>query len=141
MKAVPVIQRTTDLPLQRNEMLALGKYGKFAVSTGFGFMKLGRSHLGETRQLGGILRRANTGYGRHGYSSTKRRKTIHVLMRTYAPHNPQTVPQQANRSKMTAAVAAWQSLTPEEKHNYNAVGAKRALPAYNAFISEYLKSH
>jgi hypothetical protein len=65
---------------------------------------------------------------------------IPVQMKFYRPTNPQTVPQQANRSKMQIAVSAWQELTNEQKevYNKNAIGQK--LTGYNLFIKNHLLS-
>lgn len=54
--------------------------------------------------------------------------------------NPQTVPQQAQRNRMTVAVAAWQVLTQAEKDHYNARASRGyRLSGYNLFLSEHIK--
>lgn len=66
---------------------------------------------------------------------------ITIKMKFYTPYNPQTEPQQLNRSKIIFAVLAWQGLTPEQKsaYNYNAKGT--IYSGYNLFVREYLLSN
>jgi len=120
MRAVPLAWPRQGDGIQPGDMLSLGYRGKIGRSTDCGFASLGAARCGESTPIAGIYRRSNSGYNQFGYSPSRRRQTIYVLMRTYAPTNPQTPTQQAHRAKMTAAVAAWQSLTVEEKQHYNA---------------------
>lgn len=71
---------------------------------------------------------------------TKRGK-VPVRMRFYRPTNPQTVPQEANRSKFAAAVSAWMGLTPEEKESYTIRAKKRSMFGWGLFIREYYKNN
>lgn len=62
-------------------------------------------------------------------------------LKLYAPTNPQTEAQQANRQKVADAVEAWQALTDEQKNQYNTRAKRRPFSGYNLFVKEYLKSH
>lgn len=64
-----------------------------------------------------------------------------VQEKFYAPANPQTEAQQANRQKMTNGVAAWQALTPEQKEVYNKRAKYKHFSGYNLFLREYLLSN
>ena len=46
--------------------------------------------------------------------------------------------QQARREKFAAAVAAWQSLTPEQKKAYNKKAVGKHMSGYNLYLSEYM---
>ena len=91
-------------------------------------------------------------YGAHEYGSgaktigiyqvrTRFGGRVQVKEKYYVPTNPQTGPQQTNRAKMTAAVIAWQALTPEQKEIYNENAKNKSYSGYNLFLSEYLLSH
>lgn len=68
-------------------------------------------------------------------------KVIQEKLPFYVPTNPQTGPQQANRQKMTDAVAAWQALTDEQQAVYNKNAIGKEMSGYNLFLQEYLLSH
>lgn len=59
----------------------------------------------------------------------------------YFPTNRQTVPQQANRQKYADGVAAWQTLTDEQKDVYNKRAEYKKFSGYNLFLKEYLLSN
>lgn len=59
----------------------------------------------------------------------------------YIPRNPRSIPQQAQRNKMTSAVAEWQALTNNQKSIYNEKAKGKHMYGYNVFLSEYLLSH
>jgi hypothetical protein len=56
------------------------------------------------------------------------------------PTDPQTAPQLARRAVFSNAVAAWQALSEAEKNSYAPEAAKRGLPAYQFFLSRYLRN-
>jgi len=56
------------------------------------------------------------------------------------PKNPRTAEQQSQRAKLTAGVAAWQALTPEEQAAYDTNAAGLHMSGYNLFLREYLSS-
>lgn len=59
----------------------------------------------------------------------------------YAPTNPQTVPQQANRQKFADAMAEWGTLTEEEKAPYIFRAKKLYMIGYNLYVREYMATH
>lgn len=65
---------------------------------------------------------------------------IPIKMKFYVPTNPQTIPQQANRSKFNNAVVAWQGLTITQKNVYNERAKCRHFSGYNLYIREYMLS-
>ena len=64
-----------------------------------------------------------------------------VKMKFYTPTNPQTVPQQANRTKFANAMAAWMALSSGDKAVYNARAKKRNMFGWGLFIREYYQSN
>jgi len=72
---------------------------------------------------------------------TRYGKQVVVKEVFYTPTNPQTVPQQANRQKLTDGVAAWQALTNNQKEIYNERARYKPYSGYNLFLREYLLSH
>lgn len=66
-------------------------------------------------------------------------KTVRMVF--YAPTNPRTEAQQANRQKFADAMSAWGALTPEEKLAYNKRGKKRQTFGWCLFIREYYQTH
>ena len=59
----------------------------------------------------------------------------------YIPKNPRTETQQANRQKLADGVLAWQSLTPEQKNQYNKNAIGKGMSGYNLFLHNYLLSN
>ena len=103
-----------------------GFYGEAFFGTG-GF---GSDEIDPNSDYYGIyqMRRCKEGY-------------IPVQMKFYRPSNPQTAPQQANRSKLADAVVAWQNLTQEQKEVYNQNAVIHHITGYNLFCKEYMLSH
>ena len=66
---------------------------------------------------------------------------VHVRKRFYVPTNPQTVPQQANRTKFANAVSAWQILNAGQKEAYRIKSSGKHMSGYNLFIREFLISN
>lgn len=64
-----------------------------------------------------------------------------VKMKFYVPTNPQTEPQEANRSKFATAMAEWMSLTTEQKQTYTVRAKKRNMFGHGLFVREYYQSH
>ena len=62
-------------------------------------------------------------------------------MKFYTPTNPQTIPQQANRTKFANAMTAWGALTDEEKGVYNTRAKKRNMFGWGLFIREYYQAN
>jgi hypothetical protein len=55
------------------------------------------------------------------------------------PRNPDTQAQRAVRRSFGDAVRSWQSLTPEDKHNYNRKARYLNMSGYNLYISNYMR--
>lgn len=128
--------------LMRGESLpGLDTRGKLCYGTGFGFATLGNTRLGDDRLQGGIYQRRMAGYNQFTGKPTGKKKFYYVKMRNYAPTNPRTTLQQANRAKMTAACAGWNSLTIEQKSIYNKRATRAGKVGRQLYISEYLKTH
>jgi len=92
--------------------------------------KLGHVGLPDPKGIYGIYR------VRHRWG-----KVIQEKLPFYIPTNPRSIPQQANRGKLTNAVTAWQALTEEQQEVYNKRIKEKQMSGYNLFISEYLFSH
>lgn len=80
--------------------------------------------------VGGIYQRRMTPQGKKSFK-----------LGFYTPTNPQTVPQQANRTKFADAMGAWLALTSEQKLAYTKRAKKRNLFGWNLFIREYFETH
>lgn len=64
-----------------------------------------------------------------------------IKMKFYTPTNPQTVPQQANRTKFAAAMTAWGALTTEQKASYTTRAKRRNMFGWGLFIREYYQAN
>jgi hypothetical protein len=63
-----------------------------------------------------------------------------VRARLYAvPRDPRTVSQRACRDAFAHAIRAWRELSSDEKNYWMALGRRKKISGYNAFISAYLK--
>lgn len=98
---------------------------------GFGVSKkLGRPEWNDPANVFGIYQMRMTKKGK-----------VPIKMKFYVPTNPQTVPQQANRTKFAAAMSAWGALTAPEKAVYAERAKKRAMFPWGLFVREYYESH
>lgn len=122
-------------------MAGLAQKYSIGRSCGFGFIRFGSTQFGDSRYFSGIYQKRVTGYNQTGRIAGRPRRTYYVRMRTYRPTNPQTIPQQANRTKFADASSAWSLLTTVEKSVYNNRGKRRNRIGRNLFISEYMKTH
>lgn len=62
-------------------------------------------------------------------------------MKYYTPTNPQTVPQQANRTKFSNGITAWQALSDSQKNVYRARAIRlRFATGFTLYMSEYMLS-
>lgn len=141
MLAYPLAHDRPTPGLQPGEMLSLGMRGKVGAAAGCGFATCGAALAGGTAWGAGIYQSRLNGYNQYHSDRVGKRKRYYVLMRPYAPTNPRTIPQQANRTKFADARAAWQSLTNEEKRKYNERGAKQGLPGHCLFTRWYMAAH
>jgi len=138
---VPIKPRGQQTEPYDGQILALSMIGKFGHGHGFGFIAFGKCRMGDKRPGQGIYRRKKLGFNQFTGPPASNAGHELLIVRHYAPTNPQTEPQQANRAKMTLGVAAWQGLTTLEKQVYNRRGSKVKLNGYNLFLREYLYSH
>jgi len=67
-----------------------------------------------------------------------RGRKANFKMKFYTPFNPQTVPQQANRSKFAIAISNWQGFTNEQRLVYNRRSKRLRMSGYNLYIKEYM---
>lgn len=65
-------------------------------------------------------------------------KKTNELLPFYYPSNPRTVEQQANRSKFSSAIAAWQLLDSTQKSNWRVLAYGKHMSGYNLFIRNFL---
>lgn len=124
-----------------DEIPAIAVRGKSGRSSGCGLYIAGNARCGENNQFGGIYQKRVTGYNNTGRKEHLPRKTYYVRMRSYAPTNPRTEIQQANRMKFAACGAAWKLLTDEQKAYYNAKVKRAGQLGYHFFVKEYMSTH
>ncbi len=114
-------------------MYGFSDYGEddlYLVLTPYGVSSFGGINFGDHLIMSGIFFRNNES-GKVKYY----RKDYCI------PTNPQSVPQQANRAKMTAAVLAWQGLTSEQQSVYNKSAIGKGMSGYNLFLKQHLLSN
>lgn len=109
-------------------MPGLRTSGKLSNGGGIGFGACGSMRIGDPRRNGGIYQR------RHEKSGV-----YYVKMKNYAPSNPRTPAQQANRAKFAAAVAGWDNLTTEQKNAYNKRASRRGQIGRWLYLRECLQ--
>lgn len=141
MKVKPIGFGGEAALLSGDAMAGLEVRGAMDYSNGFGFAVMGKSRLGDSRMMGGVYQKRVTGYNNTGRIAGRPRRVYFVKMRSYAPTNPQTVAQQANRAKFADARAEWAGLTAVEKSVYNRRANRMGRVGWRLFMSEYLKSH
>lgn len=95
----------------------------------YGAKDYGNFEYGDTGNIWGLYQR------RHNKS-----KVIYSRLKFYTPKNPQTAPQQNNRTKFTNGMTAWGNLTANQKNVYNERAKAKHLHGVNLFLREYLKS-
>ena len=74
------------------------------------------------------------------YSENESGKVKYYRKDYCIPKNPQSVPQQAQRAKITAGVLSWQGLTSEQQSVYNKSAIGKRMSGYNLFLKQYLLS-
>ena len=106
-----------------------------------GWIVPGWSEMGDDNDFAGV------------YQGRPRRKTFVVLgekipgkrlnffMKPAWPVNPQTAPQQVQRTKFADGVTEWLNLTTEQKMVYTVRADKKQRQGFCLFMSEYLLSH
>lgn len=134
-----MVERPEDI-LDGKHMLNAQTRGTLGWGSGFGFARNGDGKFGDSDRISGIYQKRVTGYNQYGRNPSRPRRSYYVRMKKYRPTNPRTAPQQANRSKFTAANAAWNELTPEQKVPYNKTGKRSGLQGRSVFVREYMKN-
>ena len=102
--------------------------GALSWGCGIGFGVLGKRWIGDERRHGGVYQKRHSSKG-----------IYYIKEKDYAPTNPRTVKQQANRAKFADAVAAWNVLTKEQQYVYNHRANKRGSIGRRLFMHEYLR--
>jgi hypothetical protein len=129
MKVQPILPLTADKQPADGASYSLLMWGRIGTSAGLGRAVLGSAQLGDCATMGGIYQRRHSKKG-----------PVLALLRDYAPTNPRTELQQANRQKMADAMANWNNLTTEQKNVYNLAASKKGLKGYNLFVKQYITS-
>jgi len=129
---LPVIDGTIAIDLIRRK--------RMGYSQGLGFGTCGGMRFGDNLRAGGIYKRRRSGYNNYTGPPPPDSPSYGFITRSYGPTNPQTVLQQAGRTKFATAVSTWAGLTLQQKSVYNKRGSKIALPGRNLFIREYMKT-
>jgi len=124
-----------------SQIVGLVMTKRLNYSQGFGFGCFGGAKYGDSRRVGGIYQRRRKGYNQWTGRPPAGAPIYFVKMRSYQPTNPNTLAQQAQRTKFADAHNAWHALTDEEKRAYNERASKRSRKGYSLFMSEYLRSH
>lgn len=117
---------------------ALEIRGKIGRGTGYGFARRGNGLYGEDAAVGGIYQKRVTGYNQTGRLPDRARRQYFVRMRSYRPTNPQTVPQQANRTTFADAVAEWQGMDAAQRQPYVDRAVRKGRRGRNLFIQEFM---
>lgn len=141
MRVKPLGVGGVEALLAGESMAGLAQRGKLSWSNGMGFGTFGSTKFGDDRPQGGIYQKRIVGSNYFLGPNVRVGEVFYVKMRSYAPTNPQTTEQQANRTKFADANSAWQSLTNEEKSVYNQRANRKGRVGYFLFMSEYMKSH
>lgn len=113
-----------------NETKTIEIRGKLGRPNELGEFWCGWSECGEYNPLAGYYQKRRN-----------RRGQIFVRTKHYICKNPQTVPQQANRTKFAQAILAWRELTDEEKKYWRGLKYPRFMSGYNRFLRDYMKHH
>ena len=76
------------------------------------------------------------------YQMRRRKHGLICVVEKYYEPSDQTQPKKVARQIVfAAAVAGWQSLTQEQKNQYNIRSYGKRYFGYNLYIKEYLKTH
>ena len=114
-------------------MFAQSNYGAeplFLPASLLGDVSFGSDRYAEIIELSGIFQT------RHNKGNQLTARTRYVV-----PVNPRSISQQANRSKFSDAVSAWQGLSSDERVWYNKRAFGKTMSGYNLFLKHYLNSH
>jgi len=139
-------------PFSRRPLFSIFAQKRFSKPSGFGECIFGFSNFGDEaiaiipepfgRALFGEAEFGNieilSGIYQKHYSLTGK---YPIRMKMYWPTNPRTVPQQAQRAKYTAAVAAWLALSEADRIAWRSRASGKGRRGYDLFRSNYLKTH
>jgi hypothetical protein len=109
---------------------------------GFGVSgKLGESLPTDPLNIRGIYQMRMMHPNRTPHTKAPWKEKRPLKMKFYAPTNPQTAPQEANRTKFADAMAAWMALTSEQKAEYTIRAKRRQMFGWGLFIKEYYQAN
>lgn len=112
--------------------------GSIRRADGFGFIRFGFSLFGSNFYFAGVYQKRVTGYNNQGRIAGRPRRAYYVRMRYYRPTNPNSIAQQAGRTKFAEACAGWATLSDSEKVVYNRRANKMSRRGRNLYISEFM---
>ena len=118
------------LALGLNALRSFSARKKIGHPAGYGFFRFGHAWFGDPGILSGVY-----------HTRRAKGRTFTTRMRYYRPTNPQSVPQEANRTKFANAMTAWGALTLEQKAVYTERAKKRGMFPWGLFIREYYSSN
>ena len=107
----------------------------------YGWPCYGKNRYAQVQQPWGIYRVRHERHKFFEAGDKERGKQYIQKEEFHIPANPQTVDQQANRSKFALAIAGWQGLTSEQKSVYNQRAVGKKMSGYNLYIREYMLSN
>lgn len=115
-------------------VLSLRQMGKIGEPATYGRAVYGIALFGKSFDRAGIYQMRTCKMGEPTVGTKYHYKKRPILMKFYGYDGGNSEAQQAQRAKLAAAVAAWQSLTTEQKEVYhtNAVGLR--MTGYNLFL-------
>lgn len=90
-------------------------------------------HPGERKW---VYQRTGSGFGNLGARGARDLQ----IRRHVIPHNPRTPAQVDRRAWLRIAVQAWREMNQDERSEWKALGASRALPGYSTFISAFMRA-
>jgi hypothetical protein len=101
-----------------------GKFGSIAI-----YGSIGKPGMPDPAGINGVYKRRRTKYGIET-----------IKMHFYRPSGTPNAEQIAQRAKMRTAVAAWLSLSADQKKAYNKLARNYPFSGYNLFLSRYMKT-
>lgn len=116
------------VPVEELKSIAIRR--KFSKPNQYGEGIYGISNYGHEQDAAGIYQ-----------VRTRFQHRANVKEKFYEPAVQNQPNKVARQIVFAAAVAAWQSLTEEQKIQYNIKSKGKHMSAYNVFLREYLFSH
>ena len=132
-----------------NGLFSISPRMRFGKQWRFGRLMFGFSEFGDVNDFLARSFFGNIGFGvdrfadifeYRGIFQSRPRATgkLTVLMDYYIPKNPQSIPQQANRTKFCDAIIAWRALSTAQKKTFNIKAAGKGMSGYNMFLRKYM---